>query len=215
MNVNDFLSVAATIISGISLFLTYKNKIEQQELEKEIQQNEFNFSKKKVWYEKQNEILDTSVIKLMENFSKIQYIYLNHIKQKNTLEQGKNEILEEIDELDEDDLNHKLNITSKEKILDELDKALKDKVKQKMDILSQKIGEQSADLYENLLYLKSHKHYFSESIEQNINLVLRLTSKILKDIEGNQLEQEKFEGDLDSMKSYISKITDEIRGEFL
>ena len=46
------------IASGVTIYLTHQNKKDQRELEKEIQQNEFNFSLKNLWYERQAEAID-------------------------------------------------------------------------------------------------------------------------------------------------------------
>jgi len=58
MSTSDFISIAAICASLFSLYITHQNK-------KEIQQNEFNFSKRKVWFEKQNEVLDKSTEKII------------------------------------------------------------------------------------------------------------------------------------------------------
>lgn len=58
MSTSDFISIVAIFSSVFSLYITHQNK-------KEIQQNEFNFSKRKVWFEKQNEVLDKSIEKII------------------------------------------------------------------------------------------------------------------------------------------------------
>ena len=54
------------IASGVTIYLTHQNKKDQRELEKEIQQNEFNFSLKNLWYARQAEAID----ELIGNLSK-------------------------------------------------------------------------------------------------------------------------------------------------
>lgn len=79
MTLNELLIILAATISIISLYLTHQNKKEQQKLEKEMQQNELSFSRKKVWYEKKNEAIDTSIEKLLEihrEVSKIENFYI-------------------------------------------------------------------------------------------------------------------------------------------
>lgn len=219
MELNDFLtiltSIIATFISVLSLFLTYENKKEQQKLEKEMQQNEFNFSRKKVWYEKQNEILDTATEKLIDNFSKLQLMNTNLQKQNEIFEQSKNELLEEIDTYDEGKLNKTLSTMSDEEILKKMDQVFEEKIGETMKKINDETIEQGIGIYENFLYLRSYKHYFSESMEEDINAVLRLTSKILRYLKEEKIEEKEFNNYLDLMKIYIKKITDEIRREFL
>lgn len=58
MSISEFISLIAILASLFSLYTTNQNK-------KEIQQNELNFSKRKVWFEKQNEVLDESIEKMI------------------------------------------------------------------------------------------------------------------------------------------------------
>ena len=57
---NDIINIITIVISSYSLFLSHKYKKEQQ-----------NLTKRKVWLEKQNEVLDKTLEKLTENFSKL------------------------------------------------------------------------------------------------------------------------------------------------
>lgn len=59
MSTSDFISIIAIFGSLFSLYITDQNK-------KKIQQNEFNFSKRKIWFEKQNEIIDKSIEKIID-----------------------------------------------------------------------------------------------------------------------------------------------------
>ena len=59
MSTGDFISIIAIFGSVFSLYITIQNK-------KVIQQNEFNFSKRKVWFEKQNEVIDKSIEKMID-----------------------------------------------------------------------------------------------------------------------------------------------------
>lgn len=59
MSTSDFISIIAIFGSLFSLYITHQNK-------KVIQQNEFNFSKRKVWFEKQNEVIDKSIEKMID-----------------------------------------------------------------------------------------------------------------------------------------------------
>lgn len=67
----NIISLGALLISLYSLFSSNKNKIKQQILEKEMQNNEFKFTKQKIWYDKQNKVLDASLQKLTEISSNI------------------------------------------------------------------------------------------------------------------------------------------------
>lgn len=179
MNFNNFLSIIATLISVISLYLTHQNTSKQRALEKEMQQSEFNFSRKKVWYEKQNEILDTSLIKLMKNFSNLQYMSSYYTK---------------------------------------INEAFEKEEEQTVIKLTKLIFEKGTLIYENNLYLNAHKHYFSKSIENKMGLVSDLTQQMvasMHDIGEDSFKDEEFKDYLKRIKIHISKITDEIRDEFL
>lgn len=59
MSMNELISIIAILTSIFSLYKTNQNK-------KVIQQNEFDFTKRKVWYDKQNEVIDKSIEIMME-----------------------------------------------------------------------------------------------------------------------------------------------------
>jgi len=82
---NLVVSILAIFVSGISIYLTHQNKEKQQKLEKEMQVNEFKFSRRKVWYEKQNEVLDSILEKLIEissNFGTLKLLVEKEINDK-------------------------------------------------------------------------------------------------------------------------------------
>jgi len=63
---NLVISIFAIGVSVYSIYLTDQNRQKQQNLEKEMQDNEFRFSRRKVWYDKQNIIIDTTLEKITE-----------------------------------------------------------------------------------------------------------------------------------------------------
>lgn len=216
MGLNDFLSIIATIISISALFLSYKNTQEQQKLEKEMQRNEFSFSRKKVWFEKQNEILDKAIEKLMENYSIINFLDYNFQREEQTYNQRKNEVFEELNKFDKNKLMEAFTTGNEEEIFDELDQIFEEKnIKNIKGFNTKSVGENLDIMYENFIYLRSHEHYFSKSIENNINSTLDLHLQILKHFSKENYNKKELDNYLNTMKFHLSKITDEIREVFL
>ena len=58
MTWSEFFSAVSLIASVVTIYLTHQNKKDQRDLEKEIQQNEFNFSLKNLWYQGKAEAID-------------------------------------------------------------------------------------------------------------------------------------------------------------
>ncbi|MFW5413164.1 hypothetical protein [Aerococcus urinaeequi] len=216
MELNDFLSTIATLISISALYLSYKNTQEQQKLEKEMQRNEFSFSRKKVWFEKQNEILDKAIEKLMENYSIINLLDYNFKKQDHMYNQRENEVLEELNKFDKNKLMEAFTTGNEEKIFDELDQIFEEKnIENIKGFNTESVGEKLDIVYENFVYLRSHEHYFSKSIKNNINSTLDLHLQILKHFSKENYSRKELENYLNTMKFNLSKMTDEIRKDFL
>lgn len=109
VTLDNFLSIGALLISGYSLYLSNQNKKEQQNLQKEMQSNELKFSRRKVWYDKQNEVLDTSLAKLIEistNFNTFKILVEKELNDKNNFTIHDREKLIEILELIQSNNNY-------------------------------------------------------------------------------------------------------------
>lgn len=173
MSTSEFISIIAILASLFSLYTTHQNK-------KEIQQNELNFSKRKVWFEKQNEVLDKSIEKI---------IYIHQIT---------GEIITYAD------LKGSILINQEDKV-------------------HREIQERVENILISLRYLISHKHYFSQTMEKNVDMIFKLSKEIAFQLNGieeknkkyNETEIEKFRTDLDKIATHIKKITKEIREEYL
>lgn len=212
MTLNDLLSVLAATISIISLYLTHQNKKEQQKLEKEMQQNELSFSRKKVWYEKQNEVIDTSIEKLLEihkEVSKIEdfYIKWNFISKTKEIET----VIEGEKKFKEQKMNKKEYFLLLDQIFDE-------KTFEDIQHIMQQKNESMELIYDNFAYLISRKHYFSKTIEDNIDTALNLTTNFLDQLEKEKVKEhdkEKVKSYFGSINAHIIEITNEIREEFI
>lgn len=216
MELNDFLSTIATLISILALYLSYKNTQEQRKLEKEMQRNEFSFSRKKVWFEKQNEILDKAIEKLMENYSIINHLDYNFKRQEHMYNQRENEVFEELDKFDKNKLMEAFTTRNEEKIFDEFEQIFEEKnIEDIKGFNNKSVGENLDIMYENFIYLRSHEHYFSKSIENNINSTLDLHLQILEHFSKENYSRKELDNYLNAMKFHLSKMTDEIREVFL
>lgn len=172
MSTSDFISIMAILGSLLSLYVTQQNK-------KKIQQNEFNFSKRKVWFEKQNEVIDKSIEKIID----IHELTGDLITLAELKESGVS--------------------TPENKICAELQK-------------------RKAELIINNKYLNSHRHYFSQNMEKNVDLILKSSTEIYVQLHErsnnnkiNKIEIEQLRNTLAEIPTHFKKIIKEIKEEHL
>lgn len=210
---NLVISLLAVSVSAYSIYLTDQNKQKQQELEKEMQKNEFNFSVKKVWYEKQNSIIDSSIEKLVENLN-----FLNrlHISYDESTEKSRaiEDLLDDLRKADEEKVNKELATWSDDEADEKIQNLINDRVEINRKKTIEEELEQMLSIYNNLLYLKSHRHYFPKKLDEKITRINNLTRQSLriKRKETNTKEARKIS---QTLLTEINLITNFIRKEFM
>lgn len=227
ITLSDLLTAISIIISVISLYLSYINKKNQQNLKKELQQNEFNFSRKKIWYEKQNEIIDITMGKLADNFLNLSEMSFYRNQKRNLLKDGFYDLVKQTKLFDKMNRNEDINTINE--INREIDNLIDEKedqeIKRKLKAYDKEIGIRANVISQNVSYLKRHTYYFSESIERKTNFIIASSQKILSIISedihyetiltGEDFQKDKVEESLDSIKKYTKEIRDELREDFL
>lgn len=74
MTTKDWISIFSLIISGIAILISYHSNVKQSELQEKIKNKELEFSRKKIWYDRQAKVIDEvaeNVEILYKNFSRM------------------------------------------------------------------------------------------------------------------------------------------------
>lgn len=64
MTTKDWISIFSLIISGIAILISYHSNVKQSELQERIKNKELEFSRKKIWYEKQADVIDELLMRI-------------------------------------------------------------------------------------------------------------------------------------------------------
>lgn len=213
VTINQLISIITILVSIYSLHVSNETKKEQQKLEREMQNNEFNFSVKRIWYEKQNLIIDLSIVKLVENLDHLNKLHKSYDENTERALAIDN-LLDEIEKTDEEIINKEVETWTDDESDEKIEKLIKNHIELNHKKRISEELELMLKIYENLLYLKSHRHYFPKNLDNRVQKINSLVTKSLniKSKETNARESKIISK---SLLKEINSTTDYIRNEFL